>query len=251
MTNKELLINYLTKKPNKEETWYDLAVKFDIGDDTLSKVQRSKKANDIWRRFIAKGLKSLQEPTETKRLFYDIETSPNIGFFWQPGHKVSIGYENIIQERAIICISWKWQGEDKVYSVKWNKGDDKKLLQDFIKEFNKAHVVVGHNVKGYDTKFLMGRAIYHGLEIDTNFKQEDTLLMAKNIFRLNSNRLDYVAKYLNVGGKIHTSYDLWKDIVLKNCSKSMNTMVNYCENDVLILEKVYNKLINYTKKKGK
>lgn len=251
MTNKELLINFLTKKPNKDnKTWYELAVIFNIAEGK-TKEQRAKAANDIYRGFVRRGLKQLSQPTEIKRLFYDIETSPNIGFFWQPGHKISIGYENIIQERAVICISWKWQGEDKVHSVKWNKGDDKKLLQDFIQEFNKAHVVVGHNVKGYDTKFLMGRAVYHGLEVDTNFKQEDTLLMARNIFRLNSNRLDYVAKYLGVGGKTDTSYNLWKDIVLKNCSKSMNTMINYCENDVLILEKVYNKLINYTKKKGK
>jgi hypothetical protein len=250
MTNKELLINYLTKKPNKNETWYDLAVKFNIGEG-LTKIQRSKKANDVWRGFVKRGIKIINNPVNPKKLFYDIEVSPNIGFFWQPGHKISIDYNSIIQERAVICISYKWQGNNKVNTLKWNKGDDKKLLEDFIKVFNQADVVIGHNVKNFDTKWLLGRAVKHGIEVDTNFKQEDTLTIARSIFRFNSNRLDYIGQYLGLGKKINTSYDLWKDIVLKNDKKAMESMTKYCEQDVILLEKIYDKLIQYTKKKGK
>ena len=45
-----------------------------------------------------------------KRLFFDIETSPNIGFFWSSGYKINIPFENILKERAIICIAYKYQG---------------------------------------------------------------------------------------------------------------------------------------------
>ena len=48
-----------------------------------------------------------------KRLFWDIETSANIGWFWQASRKQFIGPDNIIQERAIICICWKWEGKEK------------------------------------------------------------------------------------------------------------------------------------------
>ena len=54
MINKEKqnLIEYLSKKCiDKIETWYELAVKFNIGIG-LSKKQRSKKANDYWRTYI-------------------------------------------------------------------------------------------------------------------------------------------------------------------------------------------------------
>ena len=48
------------------------------------------------------------------RLFFDIETSPNIGFFWQSGYKLQVPYTNIIKERAIICICYKWENDKKV-----------------------------------------------------------------------------------------------------------------------------------------
>ena len=44
-----------------------------------------------------------------KRLYLDIETSPNIGMFWESGYKKNISYDNIIKERAIICICYKWK----------------------------------------------------------------------------------------------------------------------------------------------
>ena len=66
-----------------------------------------------------------------KRLFFDIEVSPNIGLFWQPGHKISLDYGNIIQERAVICICYKWQG-GKTQSLTWDKKqDDKEMLKKF------------------------------------------------------------------------------------------------------------------------
>ena len=35
--------------------------------------------------------------TKRRRLFFDIETSPNIGLFWEAGYKKNIDVSNIIQ----------------------------------------------------------------------------------------------------------------------------------------------------------
>ena len=56
-----------------------------------------------------------------KRLFFDIETSPNIGLFWTSGYKLNISHDSIIKERAIICICYKWAGDDKIYSLQWGQ----------------------------------------------------------------------------------------------------------------------------------
>ena len=86
-----------------------------------------------------------------KRLFFDIETSPNVGFFWQSGYKLNIPYTNIIKERAIICICYKWADEDKVYSLQWDKNqDDKTMLEKFMAVANEAHELVGHNGDRFD-----------------------------------------------------------------------------------------------------
>ena len=75
--------------------------------------------------------------TKRRRLFFDIETSPNIGLFWSAGFKQRIDYSNIIKERAIICICYKWEDEKDVYHLQWDaKQNDKAMLQKFIEVAN-------------------------------------------------------------------------------------------------------------------
>ena len=185
--------------------------------------------------------------TEVKRMFFDIETSPNIGIFWRAGYKQNIFPESIINERAIICICWKWQGEDEVHSLNWDDDQcDKEMLKQFAKEILKADEVVGHNGDRFDVKWFNTRCLFHGINILPRYKTLDTLKKAKSHFYFNSNKLDYIAKYLGVGGKVSTGgLDLWKDILFKKCEEAMDKMVNYCNNDVIILEKVYLKMNSY------
>ena len=52
-----------------------------------------------------------------KVLIYDIETSYNIVSSWRIGHNLTLPHYSIIKERAIICVSYKWLGENKVYKM--------------------------------------------------------------------------------------------------------------------------------------
>jgi len=55
---------------------------------------------------------------------------------------------------------------------------------------------------------------------------------------------------MNEGRKnSHSGLDLWIDIVEKNSKKAMKEMVDYCKQDVVLLEKVFNRLYNYSKPK--
>jgi hypothetical protein len=183
------------------------------------------------------------------RLIWDIETSPNVGLFWRPGYKVSLSHDNIIQERAIICICWKWEGSRKVEHLEWDKGCDKKLCEDFMEVALQADELVAHNGDKYDIKFFNGRCVAHGLDPSPIWKTVDTLVIARRRFSFNSNRLDYIGKYLFGEGKIQTEYGMWKDILLENCPKSMKKMVKYCKQDVNLLERVWKKLEPYHRPK--
>lgn len=180
-----------------------------------------------------------------KKLFFDIETSPNIVFSWRIGHKINITPDNIIDERAIICISYKWEGESKVHSLSWNAGDDKQMLVEFSKIIDSADEIVTQNGDKFDIKWLRARCIYHGIPISSKFNSIDTLKMAKAGFNFNSNKLDYMGSFLGVGEKLKTGYDLWKRIVLNDDPDAMKEMIKYCEEDVRLLERVYNKLQPY------
>tara|TARA_R110000822_G_scaffold302649_2_gene427008 strand:- start:71957 stop:72892 length:936 start_codon:yes stop_codon:yes gene_type:complete len=178
-----------------------------------------------------------------KVLIYDIETSPNIGWFWRAGYKQNINPTQITKERAIICVSYKWLGEDQVYNLTWdNKQCDRFLVDQFVDVLQEADLIVAHNGDNFDIKWLKTRALIHKIPMLPNYKQFDTLKVAKSKLYLNSNRLDYIAKLLGHEGKNKTSIDLWLDIIFKKCSKAMNTMIEYCDEDVRQLEKVYNEL---------
>jgi DNA-directed RNA polymerase subunit M/transcription elongation factor TFIIS len=78
----------------------------------------------------------------------------------------------------------------------------------------------------------------------------DTLKEAKRYFNFNSNKLDYIAKFLGVGKKMETGgLDLWKDIVFNKSPEAMAKMVAYCQMDVKVLESVFYKLNTYTQSK--
>jgi len=179
-----------------------------------------------------------------KILFIDIETSPNIVYTWNIGRKVFLSYESIIQERKIICVAWKWSHSQKVYHASWNKFDDKNVLIEVSKAINESNLVVAHNGDKYDIRFINGRLLYHNLPPIDHAKTEDTLKQLRKVFYLNSNKLDYVSQYLNLGKKIKTDFNLWKK-VLKGEATALRYMIKYCKEDVRLLERVYNRIAPY------
>ena len=124
-----------------------------------------------------------------KRLFFDIETSPNIGLFWTAGYKQNISHDNIIKERAIICICYKWADDEKIYSLTWDANqDDKKMLEQFVQIANEADELVGHNGDKYDLAWIKTRCLYHNIPMFPNYVTIDTLKQARSKFKFNSNK---------------------------------------------------------------
>lgn len=181
-----------------------------------------------------------------RRLFVDIETSPNVGYFWQPGYKVVIHPDSIKKERAIICICYKWADQKNPKSLVWKNGDDGEMLRKWAKVVAGADEVVAHNGDKFDFAHIRTRCLSQGVPIQETYTQVDTLKIARYRYKFNSNRLDYLAKFMGIGGKMQTAPDLW-DRVLDNKRGALKEMVDYCKRDVLMLEQVYEKLANYSK----
>ena len=184
-----------------------------------------------------------------KRLFFDIETSPNIGTFWQSGYKISIPPENILVERAIICICYKWEGSPKIYSLVWDNGDDKQVLIDFAKVAAEADEIVGHNIDRFDLTWVSTRNLMHDLPPVPQYKTADTLKMVRRHFRFNSNKLDYIASKLLKEKKIETTYGLWMDVAIKKKPAALKKMVKYCKKDVDLTERVWSCVTIYDTQK--
>ena len=269
--NEQALINDILRNGKQDRTWYDLAIQYSIVPNSSRRENQAltKAANDVWRRWnkinrsivepiiIASTPQNFQmasqailttlQPFKPKRLFYDIETSYNIVKSWRIGFNINLNMEDIIQERAIITIAYKWEGEEDVTVLSWNKGCDKKIIEDFVKVMAEADELVGHNVDRYDTKFIMARALKHNIPVLPKYQSTDTLKLAKKHFMLNSNKLDYIAQYLGIGHKTkHRGMPMWDDIILRNDSKALEEMIEYNVQDVFLTEQVYHKLMEYS-----
>ena len=108
----------------------------------------------------------------------------------------------------------------------------------------------GHNADAFDAKHIRTRCMYHNIKLKAKHNSIDTLKLARAAFKMNSNKLNYIGQFLNVGSKIETGgLQLWKDIIEHKDKQALKRMVNYCCGDVLLLEKVYNKVKEYTPSK--
>ena len=183
-----------------------------------------------------------------KILLLDIENCPSAGWFydlWKEGNIVGT-----IKSWYILSIAWKWLGEKKFHvkalvdypRYKKDKEDDRRLVQDIWTLLDEADIVVGHNSDRFDLRKINARFLKHGLTPPTPYKTVDTLKVARRHFAMDSNRLNDIGKYLGVGSKLpHTGFKLWEDC-MKGDKKAWVLMKRYNIQDVVLLEKVYMKL---------
>ncbi len=181
-----------------------------------------------------------------RRLIYDLEVSPNLALVWKTGYNITVNYDSIVKERAIICIGWKWAGEKARHVLIWDKHqNDKSMLVEFVDVLSQADEAVAYFGDSFDLPWLRARALFHGI-ILPEVKSVDPLKWARKRYNFNSCKLDYVAKFLGAKGKLNTDYGLWKDVTLKNDPKALAKMAKYCSNDLILLEYVHDKLLEMT-----
>lgn len=191
-----------------------------------------------------------------KVLFLDLETMPNIGAFWHSGYELSIVPEAIIQERFILSAQWSWNNEKKVHGVLANikKRDDSNVIKKLTEAIEKADLVVGHNVRKFDLRWLAGRALLLGMKPTRSkfVKHLDTVILSKQAFYLNSYKLDYLCKKLGIKGKVKTSFSDWMAILDVDNNPSLakaraEYLLKYGKNDINMTRKLLFKILPHVK----
>jgi hypothetical protein len=186
--------------------------------------------------------------TGPRILLYDLETSPNIAYVWGKYEQDALG--DFIKERQIISFAWKWLGEKKVNVLAlpmldtYKKAPDNNhgLILKLHALMSEADIVVGHNVVEFDDKMANAEFIAHGLKPPSPHRTIDTLKIARDKFRFNSNKLGDLGKKLGLGAKVHTGgFELWAGC-LRGDVKAWAKMMAYNIGDVALLERVYLKL---------
>ena len=146
------------------------------------------------------------------------------------------------------CAAWKWFGKEAIGSTsvlkdkerfKADYSDDYHVVKTLYNLMLDADIIVAHNGDNFDTKILNARLLYHGFNPLPKILSIDTLKLARRRFRIESNQLRYLARYLGVAQKDESPK--W-DLVAHGCPEEIKNSERYCRQDIRALEGVYKKL---------
>jgi hypothetical protein len=182
--------------------------------------------------------------TPAKVLFIDVETAPSLGWVWGKYQQDVIDFKS---DWYILSYGYKWAHEKEVKVVglddfpayKRDKENDKQLMKSLWKLIDEADIIIAHNGDQFDLPKINTRFLTHGLTPPRPYKTIDTLKIARNVFKFDSNKLDDLGRYLGVGRKVpHTGFHLWRGCMTGD-PEAWAKMKQYNGHDVELLESVY------------
>lgn len=181
-----------------------------------------------------------------KTLFVDIETAPNLAYVWGIWQQ-NISLNHMVNSSYILCWSAKWQGNREIYFDSVHASKPRRMLWGIHRLLDEADVVVSYNGKSFDVPTLQKEFLMHDMYPPKPYKQVDMLLQSRRNFRFQSNKLDYVCQQLGIGEKTeHKGFQLWVDC-MANDPKAWGKMEEYNKNDVVLLEKLHDRMLPWIK----
>lgn len=181
-----------------------------------------------------------------KILIIDIETRPNLAWCWGLWDQ-NVAINQIEQVGSVISWAAKWYDQKNVLFSSDYHDTHEEMIKQAWDLLDEADVVVGYNSRSFDMKHLNREFVVAGLPPPTPWVDIDLLSVVKQKFKFMSNKLEFVARELKVGGKVqHNGFDLWLGC-MRDDPKSWALMKKYNCQDVVLTEKVYKQLLPWIK----
>jgi hypothetical protein len=177
-------------------------------------------------------------------ILLDIETSPNMGYSWGRFEQNILKFE---KEWELLSFAYKVLGTPANKTLcfarcDYNDKTERALVKEAHSVLDSADIIIGHNIDRFDNKKLRAKFVEHGLAPPKPYKTIDTLKIARSQFAFNSNSLNDLAFTLKLGRKVQTGgIELWFGCMAGD-PKAWKKMIAYNKHDVVLLEKVYQRL---------
>ena len=188
-----------------------------------------------------------------RKYFLDIETCQMLAKIWDRKPNW-VRMDRVVRDWSILCWTVKDVDTGECTSrsnhqfkrrFKKNPLDDTQTVAELWKVFDSADILIAHNGDAFDIKRVKARFLAHGYSPPSPSKTVDTLKIARRNFSLTSNRLDDLGSLLGVGRKVRTEQGLW-DRCEEGDVAAFEEMLRYNQQDVELLEAVYNRLRAWT-----
>lgn len=176
-----------------------------------------------------------------KLLLLDIETAPHLSATWGL-YDQNVALDQLLEPGYTLCWAAKWHGDKEVMFESIVTGE-RKMVRRVHKLLGEADAVCHYNGTKFDIPTLNKEFLLQDLKPPAPFREIDLLKTARQRFKLASNKLDFVAQELGLGAKTkHKGMALWLGCMKKN-PEDWKVMETYNKQDVLLLEKVYDRLL--------
>lgn len=184
------------------------------------------------------------DDSKPKILIFDIETKPALSYHWRL-FKENIGLDQIKEPGGILCVGVKWFGETQITTYsEWEHGE-KGMLEKVHALLQECDMVVGKNSIRFDLPWLMAEFVKHKLPPVKPLTHLDLEKAIRGKFKFLSNKLDFIAQYLELGSKLeHEGFKLWRKVMDGN-EAARKKMLRYCAHDVRITDRLYKRLRPY------
>jgi len=146
-----------------------------------------------------------------------------------------------------ICAAWNWYDERRVhFAAEWSTGRED-MLRELWDAYDRAQVVVGHNLAAFDSKKLKSEWRDLGLPPPSPSKPIDTLSAARSRFGDESKTLDALCHRIGLTGK-SDRYDI--EVARAACAgdkDAQDRIRNYNAGDIDATEALYVTLLPWIK----
>ena len=183
-----------------------------------------------------------------KALLLDIESAPLTVFCWGLREQ-DISLDQIIDTSYVLCWSAKWLGQDEMmFERTWKKKRSSRvMIQRIHGLISEADAVITYNGIKFDLPVLNREFLLHGLPPPPPHVQIDLIKPARSRFRFASNKLDHLAGELGLGSKApHDGFMTWIR-AMEMDAQAWDVMTAYNKHDVVILERLYYRLLPWLK----
>ncbi len=176
-----------------------------------------------------------------RKLFLDIETSPHQVYCWGLWSE-NIGVNQIIQPSRVLCVAYAFDDEPMQFVSEWGDGREA-MIEQLWRVLDEADAVVHYNGISFDEPHLNREFLQAGLNPPSKYQSIDLYRTVKRRFRFAANKLEQVAKELELReGKLKTDFELWRG-VLAGYGASLLLMEQYNREDVELTRSLYNELL--------
>jgi DNA polymerase elongation subunit (family B) len=173
-----------------------------------------------------------------RMLFLDIETRPNLGYFWRL-YDENIGVSQLVNEHQMLCFAAKWYGRDEVEFYSEHEHGQEEMVLQAHRLLDEADVVLHWNGKKFDIPHMNREFVLAGLTPPSTFKQIDLMMVARQRFKFASNKLQHISTALGLDGKfVHEGFELWVKCMAGE-PEAWATMKKYNIQDVELLDQIY------------